>query len=397
MNCPFHYEVRLTNIRYISKDNIDFNISKKSFIDDNPLVSRQKSLDFYVDYISGLLEHLGLEYQSDRQSREILKSYIESGNTDIIITRDHEDDISKSIFYGIGVFLVYDKRKEENKKHDIENLDIDEEIKELIQIVVDNPIIVEEQLIHGFGNYGSTEILPDNFIDDLWFETGIYRKNGIDIDNLTINVDFYDDELQEFDTLEILPTPFDWSGYDVPRKQEEPKKKIEKPQPEITIEQIIKDGETDQVEFKSTLKFNIDTKKGDSLMTFNIGKTICGFLNSNGGFLFIGIDDEGNPIGLSYDFSLSGGKNPKDYFRREFDNMLEKYLPQWVQDNLIVNFYEYKGVEIFIVSVSQSETQPVFLKGQQGKEFYIRRTGSTKQLDVEDFLYYWKNHWKKEE
>lgn len=161
----------------------------------------------------------------------------------------------------------------------------------------------------------------------------------------------------------------------------------------IRIEQLISNGESDQVEFKPSLLYNFKTKQGGIGVKSIIGKTICGFLNSRGGFLFIGLRDDGTPQGLSYDFSLSGDKNPKDFFRLEFDQMLEHFLPQWVHDNVFVGFEEINGVEIFVVSVLPSKTEPIFFKGQDGKEFYIRRMGSTKQLDLEQFHYYWKNHW----
>ena len=399
MNTTFHYEVRITNIRFVSKDDIDFNIITKTFTDDDPFISRQNSLDYYVDYISGLLEYIGHEYKNDRQSREVLKSYFESGNKDIIITRDQEDDISTSIFYGIGVFFVNNKKRTKNKQYELLNEidDIDEEIKENLQMIIDNPIIVEEQLIHGFGYYGSNEILPDNFIDDLWFETMILENNEIDVTGKTIDVEFFDDGIDELDTLTILPTPFDWSGYDKSRKNQDQKSKISHSVSVVKIEQLISNGESDQVEFKPSLLYNFKTKQGGIGVKSIIGRTICGFLNSRGGFLFIGLRDDGTPQGLTYDFSLSGDRNPRDFFRLEFDQMLEHFLPQWVHDNVFGGFEEINGVEVFVVSVLPSKTEPIFFKGQEGKEFYIRRMGSTKQLDLEQFHYYWKNHWTKKE
>lgn len=209
----------------------------------------------------------------------------------------------------------------------------------------------------------------------------------------TVEVNFWDEESNEVDTVEILPTPFDWTGYDVPRDS---KVETEIVKPEVSLENIISDGESNQVEFKPTLLYNFKTKEGGIGVKSIIGKTICGFLNSRGGILFIGLTDNGKPQGLSYDYSLSGDKNPRDFFLLEFDEMLEHFLPQWVQDNVVCGFQEIEGVEVFIVIVTPSKSEPVFFKGQNGKEFYIRRMGSTKLLDIEQFYLYWKNHWEKE-
>ncbi len=75
-------------------------------------------------------------------------------------------------------------------------------------------------------------------------------------------------------TYKILKTPFDWEGYDKPywwRKQEE----IE-PVPK-TIERLIQQGESNQVEFKTTLHF----KKGNGTINIkeDISKTICASFN----------------------------------------------------------------------------------------------------------------------
>ncbi len=404
MKPPFHYEVRITKIRHISKDKFDFNITPISFpkenqLEENPLVSRQQSLDYYVNYISVLLTSLGHEYQSDLQSREILQSYIEKGNKDRIITHDHEDEISKSIFFGIGVFFINDKKKEEhkNKSEPIEEI-TDKELRELVDVIEENPLFFEEQLIHGFGYYGTEEILPENIIENLWIEMMTYKKNGFNIDDETVEVGLYNDESNTVDSLEILPTPFDWSGYDEPRENEEPSEGRNFAKKDINLKQIIQGGESSQVEFKSTLKYNLKTKSVDPMMKSTIGKTICGFLNTGGGFLFIGVDNEGKPLGLSDDFSLYGKKNQKDLFGLDFDNLLGHYLPQWVQDNILVDFPEIDGVEIFVVIVFPSKLEPVFFNGEKKeKEFYIRRTKSTKKMDVEDFFKYWRNHWGKKD
>ena len=41
-------------------------------------------------------------------------------------------------------------------------------------------------------------------------------------------------------------------------------------------------------------------------------KTVCGFLNAEGGTLLIGVDDSGVPIGLTNDMSTLGNKANRD-------------------------------------------------------------------------------------
>ncbi len=388
MNPPFHYEVRITGVRYNSKDNIEFKNKVKEFRDENPLVSRQQSLDFYENYISGILQHLGYSYTSDRESRGILDSLFEKGSTKQIPVKDFDENISDILFFGMGVFFVVDRENENerDKKRSDKGSDLDELFN----------VFPHGYIIHGIGYNGLTiKVTPNHMMVGLYLETSDYLDYGFDLTGLMNQIEFYEYDIGDSDYNEILPTPFDWSGYDVPWKNEEEEPKKEVIQQNITFEHIIRAGESDQVEFKSTLKYNIDTQKGDQFLKSIIGKTICGFLNSRGGILFIGVDDGRIPIGLKNDYSLYGKKNPNDSFLKDFDNLLKTFLSQWVLEYIKVEFRQVNGVEIFIVSVSPSKNEPVFFNGQKEKEFYIRRMVSTTKLDVEDFFYYWKNHWSK--
>ena len=153
---------------------------------------------------------------------------------------------------------------------------------------------------------------------------------------------------------------------------------------------IIENGETSQVEFKPALLYNFLTKKGGIGIKAIIAKTICGFLNTKGGILFIGINDKKKIVGLEKDFSLSDGKDEKDFFRLEFDQMIDHFLSFSVKPNVNGDFQWINEKDIFVVIVEPSKAKPVFLKGQNEKEFYVRGEASTRQLtDIEEIIDYW--------
>ena len=60
-------------------------------------------------------------------------------------------------------------------------------------------------------------------------------------------------------------------------------------------------GESEAVEFKSTLRTNLHTGNKDPRMELAVLKTLAGFLNTNGGTLVIGVSDDGNPVGIQAD------------------------------------------------------------------------------------------------
>ena len=137
------------------------------------------------------------------------------------------------------------------------------------------------------------------------------------------------------------------------------------------------------------MEFNFKTQKGGISIKEIIAKTICAFLNSNGGFLFIGVDDDGKIQGLDYDYQLSNGKKPKDFFQLEFDQMIEHFIGFSIKSNIDGQFYRAEGKDIFIVTVSPSKNRPVFLKSQNEKKFYVRGEASSRQIiDVEEIIKY---------
>jgi len=68
------------------------------------------------------------------------------------------------------------------------------------------------------------------------------------------------------------------------------------------IQKIISEGEGDQVEFKSSLRWDYKANRVNKNLEYVITKEISGFLNSEGGVLFIGGDDNGNILGLKNDY-----------------------------------------------------------------------------------------------
>jgi hypothetical protein len=72
-------------------------------------------------------------------------------------------------------------------------------------------------------------------------------------------------------------------------------------QERMLVEELIKKGECETIEFKSTLRWNIKADKKDPEISYALIKTIAAFLNTRGGTLLVGVDDKGIPLGLERD------------------------------------------------------------------------------------------------
>ena len=376
----FHYVVKAKLIRHIKgSGEIEFLQFEDKFENENPIVARNLAFKHYQNYIDVLLEAKHNKYISDKQAREELISFIDPGTKTKIQLGESEVEFSDTFGNGIGVFLIVDVPKPDNIYDDKKG---------------------EEILIHGIGNISYLSDDPDRLIFELQRESDYYTFFNYQTDNNLIEVvycsrDEWEEGYREDEpaTYNILETPFDWTGLDKPYWWGEPEDEEIQQAPK-TLEEIIQEGESNQVEFKPALLYNFSTGKGGIGVKGIIAKAICAFLNSNGGFLIIGVTDKGEPQGLSFDFSLSEDKNEKDFFMLEFDQMLEHFLSFSIKSNVSGQFFQLNEKDIFVVTVTPSKRRPIFLKGQSGKEFYVRGEASSRQLtDIEELVNYCIEKW----
>lgn len=68
-----------------------------------------------------------------------------------------------------------------------------------------------------------------------------------------------------------------------------------------TISDLLSGGESQRVEFKATAQWNVKADCEDKRMGHAVVRTVCGFLNAEGGTLFVGVGDGGKPLGLNAD------------------------------------------------------------------------------------------------
>lgn len=95
------------------------------------------------------------------------------------------------------------------------------------------------------------------------------------------------------------------------------------PKPE-NVRSIIKNGEGPDLEFKSTLRKSLPPKQDtpNYVIEAEVVKTVCGFLNTNGGVLFIGVKDSGEYLGIGAPDDFLN----LDLFQRHFSNLMRNSI-----------------------------------------------------------------------
>jgi DNA-binding ferritin-like protein (Dps family) len=179
-----------------------------------------------------------------------------------------------------------------------------------------------------------------------------------------------------------------------PHKQEPPSPTLLQAREQhkaLAIAKMIAQGESDRVEFKSTMRWNVHTRERDKRMEKTIAGTLSAFMNSEGGTLLIGVDDEGNVLGLADDFSTLR-KQDEDGFELALTDIVKSYLGVEYRRYIHVTFVEISGKLICIANVDKSH-EPVYLQDGEEREFYVRMGNSTRRLDVKAAISYIRSRW----
>ena len=158
------------------------------------------------------------------------------------------------------------------------------------------------------------------------------------------------------------------------------------------LKKLILIGENEKLEMKSTLRFDLRQNIVNKNLEFVIAKTVSAFLNSDGGILIIGVDDDENALGLEKDIETLSKKDI-DGFELHLRNIIKKYLGSTFEKYLKVTFPTIDDKTICKVKILKSG-KPVFASFEGKDGFYVRNGNSSIPKNREEQSEYEKLHWK---
>jgi predicted HTH transcriptional regulator len=144
------------------------------------------------------------------------------------------------------------------------------------------------------------------------------------------------------------------------------------------VQQLIEDGESQAVEFKSSLYWDYRYNKVNKHLSEPVMKTVSAFLNTSGGTLIIGVSDEGEILGLDPDFKAMKKSNA-DGFELIFNNAFNQAIGVEFRRFVEVEFPVMEGRRVCLVRV-QPASQPAYLNLKGREEFYIRAGNASQPL-----------------
>jgi type I restriction enzyme, R subunit len=152
--------------------------------------------------------------------------------------------------------------------------------------------------------------------------------------------------------------------------------------------ELIGGEETFEVEFKSTARWNLREQRKDKRMEDAIVKTIAGFLNADGGTLFIGVGDQGQAIGLAFDLQLVKPPSP-DGLVNWLTTHLINALGHTAASRARIRIEEIDATAVCRIDVARSSTPVTARMSDKGDVFWVRMNNSTRalpELVVEEYV-----------
>lgn len=174
--------------------------------------------------------------------------------------------------------------------------------------------------------------------------------------------------------------------------------RFQPPRPAEAVEELIRRGESDRLEFKSSARWNLHTKARDEKIELVIAKAVSGFLNSDGGTLLIGVNDAGELVGLANDFAVVKSPDP-DRYELWLRDLLATTLGQPAAVQAVVDFtpVTVDDAATYVCRITcPASPRPVFLrpgKGGAQPELWVRNGNSTRQLKVDEAVDYVMHRW----
>lgn len=145
--------------------------------------------------------------------------------------------------------------------------------------------------------------------------------------------------------------------------------------PEVpSVDALVSQGETDAIEFKSTLRRNLHTGKNDPRMEMAVLKTIAGFLNASGGTLVVGVSDNGEAVGIEADDFAN-----EDKMNLHMMSLIRDRIGSKHNLYLQLHFEDFEDKRVLKVHCMGARS-PAFVKDGGAEKFFVRTSAATSEL-----------------
>jgi predicted HTH transcriptional regulator len=157
---------------------------------------------------------------------------------------------------------------------------------------------------------------------------------------------------------------------------------------DTAIAQLIRQGESSTLEFKSSARWDVKQGVQNKEMEKIIVKTLAALLNSQGGTLLIGVTDEGGIYGLDADYGTLKDRKNADGLEQFLTNLFGGH---GLVPLIKISFHVLEGKEICKIEVKAS-SKPVWTKSEGQEFFYVRTNNSSRESKGREITEYLEHH-----
>jgi hypothetical protein len=156
---------------------------------------------------------------------------------------------------------------------------------------------------------------------------------------------------------------------------------------ESSLEKLIAKDESNELEFKSSLKWCLRENRADKKLEVIIMKSIAAFSNGHGGTLLIGVNNDHEVIGLKNDYSILGGN--RDGFELHLRELIKKNFKEtFATNNIKITFCAIQNSEVCVLQIKRGY-EPIYLEvqdktGNKTNKLYVRSGNSSIEIPIEE-------------
>ncbi len=160
----------------------------------------------------------------------------------------------------------------------------------------------------------------------------------------------------------------------------------------IDFKELIENGESNFLELKSTLRWDIRQNVVNTKLEHVILKSVAAFNNAEGGKLIIGVGDDFEILGLDNDYNTLKEAN-KDYFELHLRNLINNnFGKDFGATHIKMEFPIVDDTEICVIDIKKG-IKPLYLEksdksGTKQKKFYLRNGNSSQELEIDEATLY---------
>ncbi len=156
--------------------------------------------------------------------------------------------------------------------------------------------------------------------------------------------------------------------------------------PDKSVMALLREGESQYVEYKSSLMWDYRLQRINKKLYTPIMKSLTAFMNSRGGHLLIGVNDEGEILGIDAD--MRGMKKPNlDGWENTFNLAFNKMVGVEYRRLIALDFTQIDDKTVCHVTVRPAN-RPIFLKENNEEKFYVRAGNASQPLTFSQAVRY---------